>query len=143
MNVQAVKELTKEFYKSKRQDRKDHIMSTVVENLDLRDKWLGLRQLKTGYTPQPYYRKDKNGKHTSYHMRAEETADYLATHQWGKQTENHRTTLLQTDKIIRTEVRFDLDPITMAELRGTIKKFKRRKAAGPDEIPMALLPRDE
>jgi hypothetical protein len=38
--------LTQEFRKSKKRDRKNHVISSLSKNLDPRDRWMGIRELK-------------------------------------------------------------------------------------------------
>eukprot|EP00959_Pyramimonas_sp_CCMP1952_P199602 4175202-Pyramimonas_sp.AAC.1 len=51
--------------------------------MDVRDRWIGLRRMRSEYTPQPYAYKKANGAPVPLHERAEEAAKHLATKQWG------------------------------------------------------------
>ena len=54
---------SKEIKKARRKDRRDAILKALDKELDLRDKFLGIRQLKNGFKPAPYAIKDKkNGR---------------------------------------------------------------------------------
>ena len=55
--------------------------------------------------------------------------------------EKKRTTRRYTDKITNYEnwERYNIDPPTSKEIKEVIKKLKRRKAPGPDEIPTEIL----
>ena len=44
-----------------------------------------------------------------------------------------------TTKIINKELHFNTRPITIEELNSYIKKAKRRKAPGPDDIAIELI----
>ena len=44
--------------------------------------WQTLRNLRKGYCPQPYSRKNKEGDHVSLQNIAEESAKHLASQQW-------------------------------------------------------------
>ena len=129
-----------------RQDRTNTVIKTLDKDLDIRDKWLGIRQLKQEYQPNPYARKTKEGKHIPQHQRAQRAAEYLATEQWGKKRkrtdeEEEEPTRKRTNKIKRTndsEKDYNTEEITLEEIWNTLKKFKRRKAPGPDEIPIEL-----
>ena len=112
-------------------------MHTISSQLDIRDRWMGIRQLKQGYQPQPYYRRSREGKHVHYGSRAEATAEYLAKDHWGKK-EDYIATVLPTTKIINETLAFKIDDITVEEIQHRIKKFKRRKSPGPDTVPMEL-----
>ena len=41
-------------------------------------------------------------------------------------------------KIVNVDENYNVGEITMEETSRTIKKCKRKKAAGPDEVPMEL-----
>ena len=60
------------------------IMDTLDKDLDVRDKWLGIRQLKQEYQPHTYARTTKEGYHIPQKERAQKAAEYLATEQWGR-----------------------------------------------------------
>ena len=51
--------LTNKSRKSKQRDKTKHIVNTVNDNLDIRDKWLGIQQMKSDYKPNPYHLKKK------------------------------------------------------------------------------------
>ena len=56
-----------------------------ITQLDVRDKWLGIRMLRKGYTPIPYTLKDEKGKRLRVGEKTAEAAEYLAKHIWGKE----------------------------------------------------------
>ena len=120
-------------------------MTTIDKDLDVRDTWLGIRQIKSNYTPQPYHRINTQGSHIHHSNRAQEAANYLKKEQWGKQEQQSTSTeeaqrVIPKGGAVRTESenQFDLKPITVKEIRTTIHKLKRRKAPGPDSIPMEI-----
>ena len=47
------------------------LFETLDKDLDIREKWLGIRQLKAEYRPTPYSRKTKEGEHIRMEERAE------------------------------------------------------------------------
>ena len=51
--------------------------------MDIRDQWLGLKELRKDYSPQSYAYKTNWGEHVPRSQRAEHTAHYLANIQWG------------------------------------------------------------
>ena len=64
---------------------------------------------------------------------------YLAKEQWGKskkgrenQEENFRKTKITEEGV------FDTGDFTIEEMEIIIKKLKRRKSQGPDEIPLEI-----
>ena len=106
------------------------------EELDIRSRWMGLKMLRKGYTPTPYHRTNKEGKHIEMGNRAEGAATYLATTQWGSGTD--QTTPLPTSMIIRNPVEMEIGRITKEETTAAIKKLKNYKCGGPDETTMEL-----
>ena len=76
--------LTKRFQKQRRLDRKENILDTLRSDLDTRDRWMGIKQLKSEYKPTPYQRRDRQGTHIHKDLRAEQAAEYLRKHHWGK-----------------------------------------------------------
>ena len=102
-NVQEFKTLTKDYRRSRTNDKTKYVMKTISNDLDLQEKWIGIRQLKKGYAPMPFHRNNSKGNHVKCHERAEATAEYLATKQWGQSetdtehvdhisTQHHNTT---------------------------------------------------
>lgn len=75
-------------------DKRKYVLETMNKDLDIRDRWMGIRNLKNGYKPRPYYRKDMNGNPVTFEKQAEAAAEYLEQKQWGKThiTENAATT---------------------------------------------------
>ena len=59
------------------------IIKTISKDLDIRDRWLGIRQLKQTYQPNPYARKTLDGKFIKQNERAQEAANYFSREQWG------------------------------------------------------------
>ena len=141
--MKAYNLLDKRFRKSKKEDKTNMIINALDKDLDIRDKWLGIRQLKQDYQPNPYARRTTEGKHITQQQRAQKAAEYLNIEQWGKKrkaedmiTQPKRTRKIQST--IGSENKYDLGTITVEEIWNTIKKYKRRKSQGPDEIPMEL-----
>ena len=149
-NVRAYDILDKRFRKSKREDKTKMIIDTLDKDLDIRDRWMGIRQLKQEYQPNPYARRTTDGKHITQKQIAQKAADYLSEEQWGikrktailaqeqekEEPPKKRTRKIDTAK--NTEAQYNIDKITIEEIWTTINKYKRRKAPGPDEIPMEL-----
>eukprot|EP00973_Karenia_brevis_P016768 2296419-Karenia_brevis.AAC.1 len=102
--------------------------------MDIRDKWMGIKMLKSTYNPIPFTRKTSNGQYVNFSYRAEHTAKYLAEVQWGP-------TLLppHTFDFHFASPHFShtaLRHITLTDIMWAIRKLKRHKATGPDGIPM-------
>ena len=123
--------ITKLLRKNKQADKRQTVIDEISNNLDVRDTWMGIRQLRSDYQPQPYHRKNKRGEHTSKKELAEESAKHLASEQWGKGTDEFNT--FPIHKIVRETLEYDLAVVTLEELKQILKKMKRRKAPGPVE----------
>ena len=95
--------------------------------------------MKRKYTPTPFHNKDNTGKHIKHRQRAEYAATYLSETQWGN-TYNEETQQINQDSIIQQEgQQYKTTPPDAEEIKTAIRKLKRRKAPGPDEIPTELL----
>ena len=53
-NSVGASELTKDLRGQMRRDRRQKLLDMVSKDLDMRDRWMGLRYLRKGYTPIPY-----------------------------------------------------------------------------------------
>ena len=131
--------LTKEFRKSKAKDKREGVIKTIAKELDIRERWAGIRRLKSKYQPQPYNRTDKHsGMHIHMKQRAEKAAEYLSKEQWDKketkEEEDTRREKMTRRRIIPKErEQYRICEIELWEIKAIIKRLKRRKAAGPDE----------
>ena len=76
MNVERDQELNRAVQRQKRKERKERILASVSKDLDLRDRWCGIRHLKSDYNPLPYTQKDSSGKT----VRVSNKAEGAATH---------------------------------------------------------------
>ena len=54
------------------------VHNMLSKELDLKDRWLGIKQLKKKYQPIPYVFKTEDGRRRNYHNRAEAAAEELA-----------------------------------------------------------------
>ena len=99
--------------------------------------------MKKGYQPQPYHRTEKGtGEHIHMKERAQKAAEYLRDKQWGEtkeRKEEKNKHSWKISKIRNTKEKYNTGEMTMKELNAVIKKLKRRKAPGPDEIPTEIL----
>ena len=105
--------------------------------MDVRDRWAGIRALTNDYSPQPYTRRDQNGRIVGQQNRAETAAEYLANQHWGIDEKSHKQTFRKS-KIVTgkhpTASEYNERPIQLPELRAVVNKLKRNKAPGPDGI---------
>ena len=94
--------------------------------------------MRKEYKPIPYHQTGLNGEHIKLQDRADNAARFLASEIWGDKQSNASDTLPK-NKLIEKDLPYNTGPITASELQAVIKKFKRRKALGPDEVPMEIL----
>ena len=119
--------------------KKIRIIESVSKDLDLRDRWLGIRELKRKYNPTPFHNKNAAGEHINHKKRAQEAAKHLSEKQWGTNNTNQTREMVDTPIIEANTEQYNIDYPTLVEIYRAIRKLKRRKAPGPDEIPTELL----
>ena len=73
-------------------------MEELDKDLDVWGQWLGIKRLKSTYTPRSFCRKDDKGNHIPMNKRAEEAASYLDKVQWGQQED--KSTEIRREKIV-------------------------------------------
>ena len=140
------KHICKQVKKQCKQDWIDWAELSISNELDLRDKWLGIRNMKTKRAPQVFERNNRHGKPVSLGLQAEATADYLEQDQWApiSQTYNGLHTieappnLSPPTRFISDPSGFNLQDFTLRELRNYLKRCKNHKTPGPDELQMEL-----
>ena len=137
LDMDTVRNLDQEIQRTKRSENKTRRLNAVSKDLDLRDRWCGIRYMKQQYKPVPYQQENSEGRHITYRNRAEGAARHLRERQWGE-TDEARQQVFCTDPIITEDLGYNVNIITLPELRRTVKKFKRRKAPGPDNVPMEV-----
>jgi len=130
-------------------------------DLDIRDKWMGIKFLKTVKAPKLYERADRHGRCVDFDKQAEVAANYLENVQWGEglpqedtaassnENEPHRN-LTNNPHLprLRNHVRqrkhtnrgyehlFNCESFCLEELQFLLDRLKKGKASGPDEIPV-------
>jgi len=127
-NLEEFTRLTKEYKKSRQEDRKQKVLEAISKDLDLRSRWLGIKELKSKFNPTPYHNKNKEGEHTKLHERAQKAAEYLSREQWGepsqtdKDLKNSRKHKYRNNKITKYQMleRYNIDEITIEELKKNI-----------------------
>ena len=66
----------------RKKDKKKAIAESLNNEIDVRDRWLGLRQLKKGYQITPYALKVKDRNRVTKDSIAETMAEHLANNTW-------------------------------------------------------------
>ena len=61
-NLAEFERLSKEFRKSRKTDRQERVLEGLTKELDLTDRWLGIRELKSKYNPSLAW--NRNGQKT-------------------------------------------------------------------------------
>jgi len=125
--------LTKMIRKSRRKDKERATLDTLRNDLDVKDKWMGLKKLKKKYVPIPYFRKTKEGVPIKRTEQAQKVAEFLRDNIWGLEQNIGKDKTLNKE-IINKGLNFKLSPFEMQELEAAIKKLKRNRAPGPDEL---------
>ena len=62
----SLAQLIKDVRRSKRKDWKSLVKQSVTEDMDVRDKWLGIKFLKKKHAPNLYERADMNGRTVNF-----------------------------------------------------------------------------
>ena len=76
--------------KKKKAERKGQMRRDVSKNLDVRSRWMGIRQMKRTFAPRTYAKRDAQGKNIPFAEIAEETAKYLAETRWPLREEDNQ-----------------------------------------------------
>ena len=102
--------------------------------------------LRDGYKPRGYARKDRHGQPVLLEQRAEATADYLEHSHWSATSPpEHQAALnrvaeeLQKRTQRHAHLQYDVNKVSIAELRIVLQKLKGNKAPGPDRITTDFL----
>jgi len=129
-----VKFLTKLIRRSRTKDKERATLDTLRTELDVKDRWMGLKKLKKKYVPIPYFRKTKEGVPIKRAEQAQKVAEFLRDNIWSLDNSSGKENNLNKD-IINKNLKFNIGNFTMKELNAAIKKLKRDKAPGPDGLP--------
>ena len=129
------KEKQKEVRKAVKTDWQRWLQEITDKDLDVRDKWLGIKYIKRKRAPKLYERANLEGYAINFKQHASAAADYLETKQWGNTecntSEEKHQTMANT-----TELNIACGLFNLSELSAIITKLKRNKATGPDDIPI-------
>ena len=64
-------------------DKRKHVASMIGPDLDIRDQYMGLRNLWRPYVAIPLEMKDAAGKHVPLKHRAQKETEFQSTFIWG------------------------------------------------------------
>jgi len=147
-----LKQKQKHVRKALKHDWEQWLQNITDVNLDIRDKWLGIKYLKTVKNRKLYERADIHGQNVDFASQAEAAAVYLESVQWGESQDAGNNNTQTEPKPLREKVRdfirnrrsptrgfehsFDTGSFTLPELQVLLKRLKSGKACGPDELPM-------
>ena len=70
---------------------------------------------------------------------AETIAEHLEKSSWNNEKAIGREKEISDRKIIETEEQYNIEQPTLTEMNITIKRLKRTKACGPDEVPIEMI----
>ena len=101
-NLGEFTRLSKEYKKSRQEDRKQKVLGAISKDLDLRSRWLGIKEFKSKFNPTPYHNKTKEGEHIKLHERAQKAADHLSREQWGEPSQAEKDLKLPEDTNLGT-----------------------------------------
>ena len=151
------KEWAKEIRKRTRADKKAWKLEQISEDMKMKERWDGAKKLRQEYKESVYARRDKDGAEVSLDGRAEALAAYLEEIHWGQSTSatlssgrSQEANIYQSEveKMVDEKVRAHLQqakedasvsdeldsPFEEKELDACIRKMKRNKATGTDNI---------
>ena len=77
-----------------------------------------------------------SGRRIQKDQRANEIAKHLTEHTWKNSEAVDKAMHISDRKIVQTKEEYNTEAPSMKEIKATINRLKRRKACGPDEIPM-------
>ena len=113
---------------SKEEDRKTQV-SAISKDLDLRNRWLGIEELRSKYNPTPYHNKTKEGEHIKLNERAQKTAECFSKEHWGepsqeqKDVKESRRHKFRNNEITTYRLfgKYSIGEITIEELKSIAK----------------------
>lgn len=59
-----------------------HVTDQIINGMCLKEKWLGVKDIKKEYKPRVFYRKDKDGRPIPKGLKAKKAAGYLVGMAW-------------------------------------------------------------
>ena len=144
-NFDKIKELTKEIKNLTTKNNRENMRNMVRKDMDTRNKALGLKRIMKGYKAKPYNLRDKEEKSIPFNKHAEHAATIWEKEIWkDKRTDKEKREFedwaknVKHNKVHSKKLNFDKPPFKIEELNAVLKKFKKRKAAGPDDEALEL-----
>ena len=131
-NYDLIQRLHKDLRKHVDKDKKAMQLRNVDHQLDIRDKWMGIKAMKRTYNPLPYSRKNSAGKIVPLAERPEASAKYLAEVQWKRPP---LPPLTYTNMYYEPPDHYYIwGELNIYDLMEAIRRLKRHKTPGPDGI---------
>jgi len=106
-------------------------LKNITENeLDIGDKWLGIKFIKTTHKAKLFERKNRQGELVTFKQQAEAAADYLEKDQWGNQPVPGEAVETSRQHIKRNKLNnhYNTDNFSVTEIHNLIKLLKRNNA---------------
>ena len=131
-NAQEAHDLWRQAQKQRRKGKRQNAEELVQHDMDIRDRWLGIKALKSDYNPLTYSNRTATQTHIPKAQRQSAAATYLANIQW---VNPPPPPSLLPEPITDEHPILPTSPFLIQELQAIIKKMHNRKTHGPDEIP--------
>eukprot|EP00971_Amphidinium_carterae_P024818 489519-Amphidinium_carterae.1 len=122
------KELTKEFRKQMKKDKRQHLIELLNDFDGPRQNWKGIKRLHSNHQPRVIIRGRTPIRPDQL---PEATAMYYDTTHWP--TPPHPRPNTQGDFLVNDNLMFNQAPFTMLELDMAINALDPSRAPGPDE----------
>jgi len=129
------KQYSKLVAREAKKDWEKWLAEITEKDLDIRDKWLGIKYLKNTRGHKLYERADVRGRVVPFRQHAEAAAEYLETKQWGNVDCRNSPQDNRDKKQNRRSNVFNTQAFNLRELKHLLGRMKRNKASGPDELP--------
>ena len=133
-NVEVI-ELNRNISVNAKKDRRNHVLDGLKEMPAQKEKWQGVRGLKSGFKPRFTQLKDIRGNFVPPKKRAECFAEYLEQKHW---TSHSFSEVESFDDILSDRTLFSVDEFTAIEYDDALKNAKSNKQPGPDGLVMEL-----
>ena len=133
-NVEVI-ELNRNISVNAKKDKRSHVLDSLKEMPAQKEKWQGVRGLKSGFKPRFTQLKDIRGNFVPPKKRAECFAEYLEQKHW---TSHSFSEVESFDDILSDRALFSVDEFTAIGYDDALKNAKSNKQPGPDGLAMEL-----